>query len=218
MITDEQIIQLIETELRDQSLGGTEQYLAIHAPVLEEGRLRVDRIDRERADVIVAYLPVIDQRFYFAFYIDPQEAVLTGMGTEAWHRVYFRATSTSLSASEMQAMTRLTATSWWNKGDKRPRGRSTYQFTNFAILPNPEPDEFEDKLRKLLDHLEQDPEGIRRLVNEAGGYIQVAMDFHNGDGMLGWPTIDAHGIQRMATLGLSINFGLYVAGEPFKEE
>jgi hypothetical protein len=79
------------------------------------------------------------------------------------------------------------------------------------------PDEFEDKLKKLLDHLEQDKDGIKRLVDNANGYIQVAMEIHNGNGMIGGPNIDIIHIKRMAVLGLSINFDLYVGGNKFKE-
>ena len=85
-----------------------------------------------------------------------------------------------------------------------------------AFAPNPEPDEFEDKLRKLLDFLEQDEAGIRDLVDKAEGYIQVAMDIHNGNGMIGGPTINIDCISRMKNLGLEINFDLYVGGTSFK--
>jgi hypothetical protein len=85
------------------------------------------------------------------------------------------------------------------------------------LLPNPEPDEFEDKLKKLLDFLEQDKDGIKKLVDNANGYIQVAMDIHNGNGMIGGHNIDTDDIGRMNDLGLSINFDLYVGGNSFKD-
>ena len=113
-------------------------------------------------------------------------------------------------------MTILPPTETWNKGNLRESGRSYYTFSNFTIIPNPEPDTFEDKLKKLLDHLEQDKDGIKRLVNHANGYIQVAMDIHNGNGMIGGPTIDSIDIKRMNELGVSINFDLYVGGNKFK--
>jgi heme oxygenase len=111
----------------------------------------------------------------------------------------------------------LPPTEIWNKGDFRKSGKSNYTFSNFTILPNPEPDQFKDKLRKLLDHLEQDKDGIKQLVNNANGHIQVAMDFHNGNGMIGGPSIDSIDIKRMSELGLSIDFDLYVSGNKFKE-
>jgi hypothetical protein len=86
-----------------------------------------------------------------------------------------------------------------------------------GLLPNPEPDEFEDKLKKLPDLLEQDKEGVKRLVDKAHGYIQVAMDIHNANGMIGGPNPDTTDIRRMNEPGLSINFDLYVGGNQFNE-
>ncbi len=217
-MTDQQAIELIEKEFKGKTLGVTEQYLEIHSPIYADNKLKVDRIDRDRKDeLIIAYLPVLDEKFYFAVYIDTKTNEVTGVGTEAYHRVYFRATSETLSADELKAMTRLTPTEFWNKGDLRKTGKSSHIFSNFQILPNPEPDEFEDKLKKLLDFLEQDKYGIKQLVDNANGYIQVAMDIHNANGMIGGPNIDTDDIRRMNDLGLSINFDLYVGGNSFKD-
>ncbi|THU39754.1 DUF4279 domain-containing protein [Niastella caeni] len=217
-MTDQQAIELIEKEFKVKTLGVTEQYLEIHSPIYTDNKLKVDRIDRDtKGEFLIAYLPVLEERFYFAVYINTKTNEGTGVGTEAFHRVYFRATSETLSADELKAMTSLTPTEFWNKGDLRKSGKSHHTFSHFEILPNPEPDEFEDKLKKLLDLLEQDKDGIRRLVDKANGYIQVAMDIHNGNGMIGGHNIDTDDIKRMNDLGLSINFDLYVGGKSFKD-
>ena len=210
-MTDQQVIELIEKEFREKSLGVTEQYLKIHSPIYSDNKIKVDRIDREskydnQDELIIAYLPVLDEKFYFSVYINPKENEVTGVNTEAYHRVYFRATSETLSIDELKSMTNLNPTDFWNKGDLRKNGRSTHTFSNFAILPNSEPDEFEDKLKNLLDFLEQDKDGIKRLVDNANGYIQVAMDIHYGNGMIGGPYISADDIRRMNNMGLSIGF------------
>lgn len=217
-MTDQQAIELIEKEFKEKTLRVTEQYLEIHSPIYTDNKLKVERIDRDgKNEMIIAYLPVLAEKFYFAVYIDTKTNKITGVGTEAYHRVYFRATSETLSADELKAMTRLTPTEFWNKGDLRKTGKSNHTFSNFKILLNPEPDEFEDKLKKLLDFLEQDKDGIKRLVDNANGYIQVAMDIHNGNGMIGGHNIDIDAIRRMNDLGLSINFDLYVGGNGFKD-
>ncbi len=82
--------------------------------------------------------------------------------------------------------------------------------------PTPGPDEFEDKLKKLLDFLETDKVGVKNLVKKAEGYIQVAMEFHNGNSMLGGAGISKESIKRMAALNLEINFDLYVSGKTYK--
>jgi hypothetical protein len=217
-MTDQQVIELIEKEFKEKTLGVTGQYLEIHSPIYADNKVKVECIDRDSEDeMIIAYLPVLDEKFYFAVYIDTKTNEITGVGTEAYHRVYFRATSETLTADELKTMTILTPTEFWNKGDLRKNGKSNHTFSNFEILPNPEPDDFEDKLKKLLDYLEQDKNGIKQLVRNANGYIQVAMDIHNGNGMIGGLNIDADDIRRMNDLGLSINFDLYVGGNGFKD-
>ncbi len=70
-MTDEQAIVIIENEFRQKTLGVTEQYLEIHSPVYVENKIKIDRIDREgKDDTIIAYLPVLNESFYFAVYID----------------------------------------------------------------------------------------------------------------------------------------------------
>ncbi|MFZ2897982.1 MAG: DUF4279 domain-containing protein [Saprospiraceae bacterium] len=217
-MTDEHAIALIEKEFKEKTLGVTRQYLEIHSPIYIGNKIKVERVDRDRKDgLIIAYLPVVDEKFYFAVYIDTETHEVTGVGTEAHNRVYFRATSETFSADELRKMTGLKPTDFWSKGEPRKYGNSNHTFSNFEILPDPEPDEFEDKLKKLLAILEQDKKGIKRLVDEANGYIQVAMDIHNGNGMIGGPQIDKDDIRRMSDLGLSINFDLYVGGNRFKE-
>lgn len=70
-MTDQKIIELIEKEFKEKSLAVTEQYLEIHNPVYINNKLQVDRIDREaKDDVIIVYLPVVNERFCFSVYIN----------------------------------------------------------------------------------------------------------------------------------------------------
>jgi hypothetical protein len=221
-MTDQQVIELIEKEFKEKTLAVTEQYLEIHSPIYSDNKIKVDRIDREskcynQDELIIAYLPVLDEKFYFSVYINATKNEILGVGTEAYHRVYYRAVSDTLSIDELKSLTNLKPTEYWNKGDPRKYGNSTYTFSSFVILPNPEPDEFEDKLRQLLDILEQDKDGIKRIADNAKCRIQVAMDIHNGNGSIGGPHLDKDDMQRMSSMGLSIDFDLYVGGNSFKD-
>ena len=215
-MTDEQAIELIEKEFQEKTFGVTEQYLGIHAPIYINNKLQIERIDRDHNKLIIAYLPIQDERFYFAVYIDGDSGELINIGTEPYHRIYFFATSKNLSETELKALCSLSIYESWNKGDLKKNGRSAHNFSALKIMPNSEPDEFEDKLDKLLTYLETDEEGIRQLVEKAEGYIQVAMDLHNGNGMIGGPNISRESVSRMHNLGLSINFDLYVGGNSFR--
>ena len=217
-IDDDAIALAAIEELRSPTLGTTEQYLAIHDVKREGGRPVVERVDRERDDdLAVVYLPVEGERFYLAIYIQTADvARVTSVETEPWHRVYFKASSDTLSPTQLRAMTVLEPTRTWSKGEPIPKRRIAYKFSGFAIEPNPEPDEFDDKLRKLLDLLECDVSGVRALVESADGYIQVATEFHNGNSMIGGFHMGQGLIKRMAALGLEIDLDLYCGGNLFR--
>lgn len=215
-MTELQIIELIEKEIKEKTLGTTVQYLEIHSPIYTDGKLKVDRIDREgENDLIIAYLPVINERFYFAIYIDTENNEIIKVGTEANNCVYFRADSEIFNFEELAKMTKLQSTGGRNKGDIR--GTGFWKESSIFFEPNEEPDEFEDKLKKLLSFLETDVVGTKRLVREAGGYIQISMEIHNGNTMLGGPHIDSDALKRMSDLGLAIDFDIYVGGRSFKD-
>jgi hypothetical protein len=215
-MTDDQIIKIITTELEAKTQGGTEQYLEIHKFVYRDNKLVIDRIDRDSQDnSIIVYLPVVDEKFYFKVYIDKGTESFIGLGTEPYNRVYFRTSSETMSFEELAALTTLTPTDGWSKGELRKNRKSEYKFSSINFLPNPEPDTFENKLNNLLTYLEQDNDGVKRLVEKAFGYIQVAMNFHDGNGMLGGPTINKECIKRMSSLNLEIDFDLYCEGNPF---
>ncbi|WPC10597.1 hypothetical protein LEQ04_07570 [Riemerella anatipestifer] len=117
-MTDQHAIEIIEKEFKNKTLAVTEQYLEIHSPIYVDNNLRIDRIDRERKDgLIIAYLPVLGERFYFSLYIDTNINEVVNVGTESFYYVCFRVTSETLSADDLRAITQLTPTEFWNKGD-----------------------------------------------------------------------------------------------------
>ena len=58
-MTDLQVIELIEQEFKEKTLGVTRQYLKIHSPIYTDNKLIIERIDRDTSDNdIIAYLPI----------------------------------------------------------------------------------------------------------------------------------------------------------------
>lgn len=215
-MTDKQIIKIIDSEIEMKTLALTKQYLEIHDVIYKDGKILIAHFDREAAeDKIIVYLPVKDEEFYFNIYIDIEKEAVTWFDTAPYIRIYFKALSESMSYSELSSLTKLSLTDGWNIGDLSSNGNQKYTWSEIIILPYPEPDEFENKLDKLLTFLEQDPDGIKNLVEKADGYIQVAMNFHNGNSMLGGPHVDKKSIKRMCELNLAIDFDLYAEGNLF---
>ena len=219
-MTDTLIIEKAIEEVETKTLGVTEQFLEIHQIVYENDNPKIARIDREKEDgTAIVYFPIKGEKFYLAVYLDTTpEVSVKWVQTENYNCVYFRAYSDKLSLEQLSKMTTLKSTGGRSKGDpKRPIGGTGILWKESTIFfePNPEADEFEDKLKKLLNYLEQDKIGVTKIVNQASGYIQVAIEFHNGNTMLGGPHINLMNIKRLADLNLEIDFDLYVGGNKF---
>lgn len=118
---------------------------------------------------------------------------------------------------ELSAITTLVPTRLKNKFDREGDGEATFNHSYLIFEPKPGPDEFEDKLEKLLTYLEQDTSGISELIKNHSGYIQVYSVFHNGNTMLGGHHINSAKIKRSAVLGCEIDFDIYAEGNLFKE-
>lgn len=215
---DTLIIQKAIEEIESKSFGTTEQLLDIHQVIYDGNIPQVLRVDKEKENgIIIVYFPIKDEKFYLSVYLETKPQILVcGVGTEPYHAVYFRVTSETLSYEQLSSLTKLKPTNGWNKGDQRKWGNYIYKVSSINFEPNPEPDEFEDKLEKLLHFLEQDKEGVLQLVDTAEGYIQVASIFHNGNTMLGGHHIDKDLMKRLAALNLEIDFDLYAEGNLFR--
>jgi hypothetical protein len=183
------VIQKAIEEIESQRFGLTKQFLEIHGIIYTNEIPKVDRVDWDRKDgSAIIYFPITGEKFYLAIYVDTvPELSVRWVNTESYNCVYFRANSDSLSLKQLSELTTLKATGGRSKDDIRGSGKNNilWKESTLFIEPNPEADEFEDKLKKLLDYLNQDKAGIQNLVRNHGGYIQVAIEFHNGNTMLG---------------------------------
>jgi hypothetical protein len=216
-MTDEQVKELIQTELSQKALGVTEQYLEIHEIEYEGGELKIARIDRESEEgLIIAYIPIKEEYFWLAVYIDESNVTIQNIGTESRNRVLMRATSDEFTCYELQSMTKLKATESINKGDLKPNKGLKYAYSSLNLEPNPEPDAFEDKLEKLLTVLEQDREGIHALAKKSNVWVSATMDFHYGNQLIGNAYISLDNLKRLSALNLAIDFNLAAWGNPFK--
>lgn len=218
-MTSTQIIKKAIEEIEIKTFGVTQQFLKIHQVVYHNRKPTIARVDTEKMNgTAIVYFPVVGEKFYVAIYLDTEpEIAVRHVNTEPYHSVYFRATSNKFTIKELSALTTLEPTGGWDTGEQRKSGNSVYNFTSLEFEPNPEADEFEDKIKKLLDFLDQDSEGVRALVDKASGYIQVATSFHNGNTMLGGHHLDREIIRRLASLDLKIDFDLYANGNKFSE-
>ena len=210
-MTEAQIIEVIQNELKNKKWGISEQLLEIHQPILENKKVKIAKIKKKLKQIIV-YLPVENEKFYFVFYINSKSRKIIGISTESFISICFRATSDKISFDKMQKLTKLQATKGWNKGELR-NNNVRHKLSSFIFGLNYKPQTFEKKLSDLLKVLENHKREITKLSNKAYCIIQVYMEIHNGNGMIGGPNMS---IKKLSKLNLSIDFDQYVSGNEFK--
>ena len=219
MLDNAAIIATAIAEISAPTFSVTEQFLEVHSVALKEGHAQIaDILLFDEESLAVAYFAVEGEKFYLALSISTAEPEMhvIWVWTEEWNRISFRATSETLYSEQLMAFTALVPTDSWNKGDQRRFGGALRKQSSVEFEPHPGPGEFEVRLKKLLSYLEQDPAGIRALVDKAEGYLRVISVFHNGNTMLGGLHLDKECIQRMAALNLEIDFDLYAEGNFYK--
>jgi Domain of unknown function (DUF4279) len=214
-MSDRLIIEKAIEEVEIKNFAVTEQFLEIHKLIYDNNKPKIARIDIEKDDEAIVYFYVKDEKFFLAVYLDIKPNIkVRWTNTEPYHSVYFWASSESLSLIELSGLTRLTIKGGKNKGDKKNPNNEKVKWKESSIIiePNPEADEFKDKLTKLLDYLETDSEGIKKLVDKANGYIQVYSSFHNGNTLIGGHHLEKEHIKKLSKLNLEIDFDISADG------
>lgn len=218
-MTDNLIIEKAIEEIEARNFGVTQQFLEIHNIAYVDNKPQIARVDRDNKDEAIVYFNVEGEKFYFALYMDLKPVVsVRWVGTEPYHSVKLAVQSETLSMKELSELTKLTPTKGNNKGDRRQpnNDKALWKYSRILFEPNPEADEFEVKLTQLLSYLEQDKEGIEKLIKNADCFISVGSAFHNGNTMLGGFHLNADQIKRMSEMNLSIDFDIYADGNLFK--
>lgn len=214
-MTDTEIANLIAREFNEKNLALTEQYLQIHQPVYENDKLKIERIVREN-DIIVAYLPIKDEYFYFTVIIKTKKQEVFRIDTEPRNLVSLIFASEHKTCEELQEFTNLKYQESWNIGEKMPHRKRNYTNSGIEFYLPKEPGTFEEKLHNLLHFVQEDFKGMQALSEVSKGYVHVIIDYHSGNQLLGGHVINAALIQNMSALNLSIDFQIAAWGESFK--
>lgn len=213
-----ELIAVAVAEIENPTFGVVAQFLEVHEVAYKAGAPEVAGVKTDAPENgATVYFFVKGEHFYFAVYLDTQPEVQVRFAdTEDFCQVYFSAYSAELTLQELSSLTALKPTESYDKGDKLIRSLLAIG-SSIKFQPTREPDTFANKLKQLLEFLERDIPGIKRLANEASGCVAVHTIFHNGTNMLGGFHLDKSDIQRLAALNLEIDFDLYAAGNLFKD-
>ena len=196
-------IALAIAEARQPQSRAAQRLLADHKLRLIDGEPQVVRVDRDEADgSVMVYFGLQNKSYFLAVRVDPlPEPAIRGVSVEAGVEAYLVCYSTERPLSDLLSATTLAPTEQW---DMDAGGGSSG--LNIKT-PLPTADSVDDTLNGLLAVLEGDAAGVRRLAELGQAYVQV--HWYGYAPVMPSLKLKAATIQRLAALGLALDFDLY---------
>ena len=206
-------------EVLNPAFALTKQYLKVNEVEFENGKPKVERVDVNYADNLVAvYFPFKNERYFLQVtLIKAPEIKVHFVTTENGNKVYFTATSENQTLEELSANLQFKPLTGWSKGDFIKNGKSQYKFSRVSFEPfQSNACDLEKQLELLLTELEKDGEAVRRLTRKATAYISVCRhQYVSGNAGIHF---DIKIIERLAKLNLSVDIGSYIGGNAIKDD
>lgn len=215
------ITNIIIDELLNPTLEMTRQYLKILEIKYEDNKPKVAKINfNENQNQATAYVELKNESFYLEFIFNTTDNIeLTGIDTLPFVGVSFIPTSEKLTTEELLKITSIKPTKTIKKGDNISNGKCEYTYNGLEFKTSSEPGRLETKLKYLLDTLETDTEGIKKLSKQTSTKdIFVTIIYHIGNGNFTGLYVDNDTINRISKLGLELTFDIYATGNKFDSE
>lgn len=212
-------VDIATSEILHPQFAVTKQYLEVNEVEFENGKPKVERVDLDYGDNLVAvYFPVKGERYFLQVNLTTTpEIKVNFVWTENGNRVYFTATSEELTQQELAANLPFKPLTGWSKGDLRKTGKSRNTFSRISYEPfDSEACDLERQIERLLTELEKDSKIVRELAQKASAYIAVCRhQYVSGNAGIHF---DAKTIERLAKLNLSVDIDTYIVGNRIKDE
>ncbi|WP_299458170.1 DUF4279 domain-containing protein [uncultured Microscilla sp.] len=167
------------------------------------------------------FFPIKDHHLYLVICIDSVSCSRPKWSyIQQGNGVLFAAASDTLTFEELQAMTSIKATEGWSKGQLKKNSSNqneVHRYSSFTFEPIREGFVYmTEKLTTLLDMLEADIEGVRRLAEVANAGIQVYTYDFAEYGNLPGVHLSKEVIRKLGNMHLDIDFEMYVNGNLLK--
>jgi hypothetical protein len=215
-----QAAELARQEILSPTLGTTKEVLAVHRPVLIDGRPLIARADATREPgAFYFYFRLEGEPYYLVVVVWPgEQGLAVGCScVEAAVRVFLLVKTKALSPDEITRRLGLQPTAAQAKGtrlhkDLPPLAQSLWRFEPHKTLP----EEVGRKLDLLLDQLDAAAPRIAALAAECD--VSLTMYYEGCKEWLGGWTADARTLSRIAALGCHFELDLFASGPDLPEK
>ena len=196
-------VALAIAEVRQPQSRVAQRLLTDHKVRLIDGEPHIVRVDREEEDgSVIVYFGLQNKSYFLAVRVDPLPAPkIRGVSVEAGVEAHLVCFSTTHPLSDLLSAATLTPTEQW---DMDAGGGSSGLNIKTSL---PMADSVDDNINGLLNVLEGDAAGIRRLAALSQASVQV--HWYGYAPAMPLLNLKAATIQRLAALGLALDFDLY---------
>jgi hypothetical protein len=174
----------------------------------------INNIIEKHCCEIVFYYKIRNEKYFYCIGVDIKEREITRVFMCESCYCYLSAYSENMTLQEMAKLTKLKYFSGGTKGEKTNRGRGFYSVSwiKYKFTDN-ESYFMEDALTMLLDELEKDKNGIKKLVEKTDASIQIVKyQYISANAGI---EVNKETIKRLSELNLSFSIDMYICGERF---
>lgn len=218
MKKENQYIEKAIEEILNPKFETTKQYLEVCEIKMANGIPKVARINENHfEDKVAVYIEVKDERYFIEVHLTKEpEIEVESVWTESGHRVYLTATSEVLTFKELsELIKKFKPLTGWSKGDLGKNGKSIYNFSRVSFEPiKNEAYGLDEKLELLLNELENDVDGVRKLNENSDAIISICRhQYISGNAGI---CFNIETVNRLNKLNLGIDIDTYIIGNKIK--
>lgn len=212
IFSNQEAIELAISEIHDQEIELTKDFLAIHKIKYIDNKPSIARIDdtKKEKGVFFIYFSLEGEPYFYVVVIRAKDHQLyvSASYVAAKVRVYLSIKSRALSIEQINKIVGLKSTTTKN--------RPWAKFSHWRFEPQKDlPDELERKLDYLLDCLQPFKDNIAKLSHKSHITIQIAYQGYK-ESMWGWG-LTRRQIRKITELRCEIDFDLYASGDSLPE-
>ena len=208
-------------EVLNPTWGAVEEYLKVLKIKTVDGVPQIEHVECTSAEGYTVYFPIESERFYLKIFVDASnnEVKVGGSYVYSGSRVYLYVDSQERSESDLLSNCAIKPSKSWDKGSRRFVGKRPTPMYHKDSGINLEPDSnlyvsAETKTRNLLASLER-TDFLEKIQPYDDSIIVIVMYCYYGNGNIDFISFEQEIVAAAGKLGLSIEFDVYVSGEPF---
>ena len=202
-------------EIESPEFAHTKQILEVNEVEKENGQYKIEDIIENDTGINI-YFKIKDEEYFLCIIIDKETGEVIFPDVSNSNHCCFSATSETKSLEELASYTTIKYTSGYSKGEVRKIGNKQRVANHTCIefdLLNSKCYETEEAIEKLLDELEKDKEGIKKLIKNSSAIIDICKyQYISANAGL---SLSDDLIKRLNDFQVGIDIDTYICGKEF---